>query len=352
MTIGRRTKGVAGLATLGLVLAVLAGCTPSHPQSTFDTLGPVSQSQANLFWVLFWIGSFVFVAVTGALIYMAIRFRRREGDGDPEQVHGHSKLEIAWTIAPTLLLAAIAVPSVLTIFDNANSPLPPADGGLLVEVTGHQWWFEFEYPEYEIATANELHIPVGEPINFALDSVDVIHSFWVPKLAGKVDMIPNNDNTMWFQAREPGEYLGQCAEFCGVSHADMRVKVIAHTRDDFDAWVAAQQAPAVEPTDPLAQAGKEIFFSTEAGCRGCHTIDGTNARGQIGPNLTHFASRGEFAGGTLENSQHNLRAWLEDPENMKPANKMGRDAVVYNDPNRALTEPEISALIAYLRALQ
>ena len=352
MPTGRWTRRVAGLATLGLLLTVLAGCTPSHPQSTFDTLGPVSRSQANLFYVLFWVGVIVFVAVTVALIYVVIRYRRKEGDEDPEQLHGHSKLEIAWTVAPTLLLAGIAVPTVLTIFDNANSPLPPADGGLLVEATGHQWWFEFEYPEYGITTANELHIPVGEPINFALNSVDVIHSFWVPKLAGKVDMVPNNDNTMWFQAREPGEYLGQCAEFCGVSHADMRLKVVALPRADFDAWVAAQQAPAVESADPLAQAGKEIFFSVEAGCRGCHTIDGSSARGRIGPNLTHFASRSDFAGGIIENSQQNLRAWLEDPEEMKPANKMGRDGIVYNDPDRALTEPEISALIAYLRTLE
>ena len=253
---------------------------------------------------------------------------------------------------PTLLLIAIAVPSVLTIFDNANSPQTPEEGGLVVRATGHQWWFEFEYPDLGVVTANELHVPIGRPVNVELDSVDVIHSFWIPKLAGKVDMVPNNDNTLWFQADEPGVYFGQCAEFCGEAHAHMRFTVVAESEADFASWLKAQAAPALEPTDILAIEGKEVFMSIQAGCRGCHTIDGTRARGQIGPDLTHFASRDTFAGSILENTQPNLRDWLENPCDIKPGNIMCRDAGVYNGTSPRLTEPQISALIAYLRGLK
>ena len=351
LAIGHRPKRLLGVAVSSLMAVLLAGCTPSHPQSTFDTLGPVAESQATLFIILFWIGLFVFILVMGAIIYIAVRFRRKPGDGDPEQIHGHARLEIAWTVAPTLLLIAIAVPSVLTIFDNANSPQKPEEGGLLVRATGHQWWFEFEYPDLGVITANEMHIPIGRPVNVELASVDVIHSFWVPKLAGKVDMVPNNNNTMWFQATEPGVYFGQCAEFCGESHANMRFMVVAHTEADFASWVKAQAAPALAPADPLAIEGQDVFMSIQAGCRGCHTIDGTRARGQAGPNLTHFASRDRFAGSILENTQPNLRDWLEDPCDVKPGNKMCKDAGVYNGTSPRLTEPQISALIAYLRGL-
>ena len=341
------------LVLLGALAAVLAACTPSHPQSTFDTLGPVSKSQANLFYWLFWIGMVVSVAVAGAIVYAAIKYRRRPGEGDPPQIHGNTQLEIAWTIVPALVLAAVAVPGIFAIFDMFNSPKTAAEGGLVVEVIGHQWWFEFRYPDHNVVTANELHIPVGEPINIELDSVDVIHSFWVPKLAGKVDMIPNTDNSMWMQANEPGDYFGQCAEFCGVSHANMRFRVIAEPKADFEAWLRAQAAPALKPTDPLALEGEELFMSRDMLCFRCHTVGGTRlARGTIGPNLTHLASRGNFAGSVMENTQENLRKWLADPAKIKPANIMAVDAEVYNGILPPLTEPQISALVAYLRSLQ
>ena len=353
LTIGHRSTRLLGVALSALMAVLLSGCYPSHPQSTFDTLGPVAESQATLFIILFWVGLLVFILVMGAMIYAAVRFRRKPGDGDPEQIHGHTQLEIAWTIVPTLLLIAIAVPSVLTIFDNANSPQKPGEeGGLLVRAIGHQWWFEFEYPDLGVVTAGEMHVPIARPVNVELDSVDVIHSFWIPKLAGKVDMVPNNDNTLWFQATAPGVYLGQCAEFCGESHANMRFTVVAHTEADFASWVKAQAAPAVAPADPLAIEGQDVFMSIQAGCRGCHTIDGTRARGKIGPSLTHFADRGRFAGSIVENTQPNLRDWLEDPCDVKPGNIMCRDAAVYNGTSPRLTEPQISALIAYLRGLK
>ena len=341
------------LAPLAALIGLFVGCTPSHPQSTFDTLGPVAESQVVLFYWIFWAGLVVFLLVGGPLLYAALKFRRREGEGDPEQVHGNRRLEIAWTIAPAIVLAIVAVPTIITIFDNAHSPETPEQGGLVVEVIGHQWWFEFRYPDHDVITAGEMHIPTGKPINIKLDSVDVIHSFWVPKLAGKVDMIPNNDNTMWLKADEAGVYFGQCAEFCGVSHASMRFKVIAQPQAEFDAWLLAQAAPAIEPTDPLAIAGHDVFMSRAVLCFRCHTVKGSRlARGTIGPNLTHFASRNEFAGSIMENTQDHLREWLEDPGKMKPGNMMSEEAEVYTGVVPPLTEPQVSALIAYLRGLK
>ena len=341
------------LALAALPIGLLVSCYPSHRMSTFDTSGPVAASQVDLFYVIFWVGLAVFLLVTGAILYAGVKYRRRPGEGDPPQIEGHTRLEIAWTIAPTLVLLAVAVPSVIVIFDNANSPVPPEDGGLAVLATGHQWWFEFEYPEHGVVTANELHIPMGEPVNVKLDSVDVIHSFWVPKIAGKVDMVPNNDNEMWIQADEAGEFFGQCAEFCGESHANMRFKVIAQPKAEFEAWLQAQAQDALQPSDPLAREGEALFQSREAGCFACHTIQGSaRGKGTTGPNLTHFAGRRDFAGSILENTQENLRKWLDDPEEMKPANIMARDAGIYNGTLAPLTEPQISALVAYLMSLK
>ena len=337
----------------GLAIALMLGCTPSHNMSTFDTLGPVAKSQLDLFYVIFWVGLFVFIVVMAIMLYAMVRFRRREGQGDPPQIHGHTGLEIAWTIAPAIVLAIVAIPSIQTIFHNANSPSKPEEGGLLVEATGHQWWFEFRYPNLGVVTANELHVPVGEPINVDLRATDVIHSLWIPKLAGKVDMIPNNDNFLWFQANEPGEYYGQCAEFCGIAHARMMFRVIAEPRDQFDAWVESQKLPAVQVHDPLAIEGESVFMSRDRLCFRCHTVAGTRlARGVIGPDLTHFGSRGRFAGSTMENTQAHLRQWLQDPNSMKPGNMMARDGEVYIGMVPELTEREVSALVAYLRALR
>ena len=341
-----------GVVLFILLVAVLAGCTPEHPQSTFDTSGPVARSQLVLFYWIFWAAVFVFVSVVGVLLYAVIRYRRRPGDADPEQIHGHKPLEIGWTVLPALVLAVVAVPTILTIFDNANSPLPPEEGGMQIEVVAHQWWWEFRYPGYNVVTANEMHIPVGEVVNVSLDSKDVLHSFWIPKIAGKVDVVPNNLNTMWIKAEKEGEYRGQCAEFCGVAHALMRFRVIAEPRAEFDEWLADQVRPAATPVDPLALEGMALF-EDQAGCFACHTVAGVRkARGTKGPNLTHLASRRHIAGGLLENTQANLRSWLEDPESIKPGNVMAREGLIYTDPDRRLTEPQISALVAYLRSLR
>jgi len=204
-----------------------------------------------------------------------------------------------------------------------------------------------------VVTANELHIPVGEVINIQLDSKDVIHSFWVPKLAGKVDMIPNNDNTMWFQSNEEGIFYGQCAEFCGESHALMRFRVVVDSKEEFDAWVESQLLDAVKPSDPLSQQGHDLFMSSEAGCYACHTIRGSQkAYGEVGPELTHFASRLHILAGIMDNTHENLISWLTDPDELKPGNTMAKNASVYNDPDKALSGSEIIALASYLRSLE
>jgi cytochrome c oxidase subunit 2 len=360
-----RPKHIVSLLLLTIFAALMFGCTPSHPMSTFEATGPVAQSQLNLFWVIFGAGAFVFVFIEGLIIYAIIKFRRRSDDEMPHQTHGNNTLEVTWTVIPAVLLIAVSIPTIFTIFDNTNSPVPVSEGGLVVDAIGHQWWFEFRYPhplnpDEEIVFANELHIPTGEPINIRLESVDVIHSFWVPKIGGKVDMVPGNGNTMWLQADKPGYLYAQCAEFCGVAHALMRFRVIAEPREDFDAWLLEQAAPAVESQDPLIVAGKQIF--QQSGCTGCHATDPTSG-GRIGPNLTHVATRSTLAGGVFENRdefdqvnssivQANLREWLEDPLKAKPANIMGMQAAVYKDSDKKLSEPDISALVAYLSSLK
>ena len=373
-TTNLRSKRLLGLILFSAFAVLLSACTPSSPQSTFDTLGPVSKNQATLFFILFWVGAVVFILVEGAIIYAAIRYRRRPDQGDPPQIHGNKRLEILWTVIPALILIIAAVPTIDGIFLAANSPRTAIQGGLEVDAIGHQWWFEFRYQnpdnaQEQIVFANELHIPVGEPINIRLDSVDVIHSFWVPKLAGKVDMVPNNDNGIWMQADEAGELFGQCAEFCGVSHANMKFKVIVESREDFDAWLARQATSAPESADPLAVEGKELFRSS--GCQGCHATNsimnlgdgGRRLPGRVGPNLAHVASRGYVAGmlrshadGTVVVSdalvQQNLKTWLTDPEAVKPANIMATRAGVYTNPDRALSESQVDALVAYLMTLK
>ena len=362
----RRGRDLLGLTLVGVLLALVFGCTPNDPQSTFDALGPVAQSQLDLFWIIFAAGAIVFVFVEGALIYSVIKFRRRRADEIPEQIEGNHTVEFAWTVGPTALLILVAIPTVFTIFDNQVSP---DQNALTVDVIGHQWWFEFRYPHpddptKEVIFANDLHMPVSEVVNVNLESIDVIHSFWIPKIAGKVDMIPSNGNTMWIQADRTGLYYGQCAEFCGIQHANMRFKVIVETRAEFDAWLRSQIEPAVELPDPLISEGRSLFVS--AGCSGCHATESvTNAGtpGRDGPNLTHAASRTMLAGGIFDNLgedgtvndailQRNLRTWIRDPEAAKTGNIMARRGAPYIDPANTLTEAELSALVAYVSSLK
>ena len=349
------------LALLGIAgAALLTACSKTQTQSTFNPVGDVASQQLDLLWIVIGGAIFVLVTVQGALIYTLIRFRRKpeHGNAIPEQTHGNTPLEIAWTVAPAIVLAIVAVPTVTTLIDLAEEP--PADA-LHITAVGHQWWWEFQYPEQDLTASNELHIPVGRPVSITLESADVIHSFWIPKIAGKVDMVPNHTNTLptfTVPAGYEGTYLGQCAELCGTAHALMRFRVVAQSPADFEAWVAAQKAPPEESTEALAQAGSEVFTGAGA-CTLCHIVAGTNLeleettpRVRKGPNLTHYASRTTLAAGILENTPHNLRRWLEDPEELKPDNLMSAEAPVYTAPAQALDNAEIDALVAYLQSLK
>jgi cytochrome c oxidase subunit 2 len=367
----RKTQSALGLVAL---IAVAVACTPNATQSTLEPAGPYAEKAYHLLVPVFWVAAVIFFIVEGALVLFAFRYRHRKGrEGIPPQVHGNTRLEIAWTILPAVILAGVAVPTVAGIFELARDPGP---GALDVRVLGHQWWWEFDYPEQRILTANELHIPTGRPVYLTLCAVGagyggvptpsecqpgppegpqpagvgnaVIHSFWPPELAGTQDVVPGRVNHLVLQADEPGTYEGQCKEFCGLSHAYMRFTVVAHTPEDFERWVADQQAPApqLEPGSAAA-AGAETFIDT---CVVCHSVDGLqDANGETirgsngGPNLTHFASRECFAGCIFETNDENLRRWLDDPPAVKPGSWM---------PDYDLTPEQIDQLIAFLNTLE
>lgn len=321
------------LGTVGFLL--LGACAPNAPMDTLNPASDIARRIDGLWELVFWIAVVVFVLVEGAILVAVVRFRARRRE-DPEQVHGNTRLEIAWTIVPALLLAALAVPTVSTIFALADQP----EDAMRVTVTAHQWWWEYEYPDSGLVTANELHIPTGQTVLLTLRSNDIIHSFWAPRLAGKQDVVPGKDNHLQIAADEPGWYEGQCAEYCGLSHSNMRLRVRAHAPEDFEAWVESQTAPPEEPTSELAQRGKTLF--EEGQCAGCHTIEGVS-QGELGPNLTHFADRDTFAGAIFKLNEENLRTWLRDPPEAKPGALM---------PDLGLDDEEIDALVAYLQVLR
>lgn len=335
------TRQLFIIALSSFLLLWYAGAVMAQaPQSVFAPAGPVAQTQLNLLSLTLWIAIGIFVVVGSILLYTVIRFRAKPGDPIPKQIQGSTTLEVIWTVIPLLILVVIAVPTVRDAFALAE---PPADDALEVRVIGHQWWWSFEYPELGIVTANELRIPVGEVIHLTMESKDVIHSFWVPRLAGKMDVIPNRVNAMWFTADEPGIYYGQCAEFCGTSHANMRFRVIAMAREDFDRWVEGRlTAEAWEPANDLVARGQAIFESTGT-CFACHNVDGTSASGTVGPDLTDFGSRTTLAAGMLANTPENLEAWLRDPQEVKPGALM---------PKLPLSDDDIEALIAFLHSLE
>jgi len=325
--------------------ALLAACARDAPQDTLDPSGPIARDASDIFWPVFWIAVAIFFLVEGVLVFALFKFRERRGASDPEQIHGNTRLEIAWTVAPAVLLTFVAVATVISVFEVSRRP----SGDVLeVTVTAHQWWWEYEYPDQNVVTANELHIPVGRPVFLTLRSKDVIHSFWVPKLAGKQDVVPGRDNTMTIIASEPGTYLGQCAEYCGLSHANMRLRVIAETSDEFETWARNESSEAEPPNASLAARGERLFL--EGACVGCHAVGGTDAQARVGPDLTHFASRTTFAGAIVENTPENLARWLADPPAMKPMPQ--KEGNTIGMPDYGLSREEIDALVAYLLTLR
>jgi len=301
---------------MGLAI-LLSACQPSP--SFLDPASPIASHQATLYRFILILALVVFVLVEGALIWILIRDRKRANDESlPAQIHSNMKLEVTWTVIPILLVIVLFIMTVQTV--NAVAAPSSLQSDLNIRVVGHRWWWEFDYPDLGFATANELHIPQGATVQVQLESVDVIHSFWVPQLSGKTDVVPGQHNTMWLTSDELGDFLGQCAEFCGTEHALMRFKVIVDSQQDFDAWVANQQKPAYQPQTEDEKAG---YDEVSSACAACHSLDPTEVDTvKIGPNLAHLFSRSTFAGGSFELNEENLRKWLEDTQAMKPDNDM------------------------------
>jgi cytochrome c oxidase subunit II len=316
------------------------------PQTTPSILAPDSTPAHEIYglslFVLLITGT-IFVVVAGLLTYAIIKFRAREGDEqhEPAQVYGSVQVELAWTVIPVLIVVVLFLTTARIIFAIQDAPKPHS--ALDVTVVGHQFWWEFRYPKLGIVTANELHVPVSsdtqsEPVYLRLLSADVDHSFWIPQLGGKTDLIPNHPNQMWMDPRHTGLYLGQCAQFCGVEHALMLLRVYVDTPDQFSAWVKNQQRPGVQ--DEKVAAGRHIF-ETQA-CMNCHTVTGTVAKGTFGPDLTHLMSRATIASGAATNTPDNLRVWIKDPATFKPGSLM---------PAMQLSDGQINELVAYLSTL-
>jgi cytochrome c oxidase subunit 2 len=295
-----------------------AGNSDEFPQTALDPQGEQARWIDDLWWLVFWIAVAIFVLVMGVYVVAIVRFRRRKGETDEDrkirQTHGNTRLEVVWTIIPAVLLAVLAVPTVSTLFDIRTKP---AGEVLEVTVIGHQWWWEYQYPSLGINTANELHIPADTNVYLSLGSADVIHSFWLPSLNGKRDAVPGRVNNLTLIADDPtppGEpLLGQCAEFCGLAHADMRLRVFVHDDAGFDAWVASQQRDAEIPAEGAAAAGWDIYNRL---CTACHVIANPELDpeayplqpngSRVAPDLTHFAQRTTFAGATWDNTTEHL----------------------------------------------
>jgi cytochrome c oxidase subunit 2 len=349
------------LSCFFLVCAAALPALAQGPQSTPSTWEPVSTPAHEIYglslFVLLITGG-IFVVVAGLLVFVIFKYRERESDAnhEPAQIYGSVQVELAWTVVPVLIVVVLFLTTARIIFAIQDEPKPQS--ALDVTVVGHQFWWEFRYPKLNIVTANELHVPVStksdpRPTYLRLLSADVDHSFWVPQLAGKTDLIPNHPNEMWIDPQEPGLYVGQCAQFCGIEHAKMLIRVYVDTPQQFDEWAKneqqIQESPATAPDRGDGQsaaqgaavtAGREIF-ETEA-CTNCHTIAGTSARGTVGPDLTHLMSRATIAAGAATNTPENLRAWIHSPDTFKPGALM---------PAMQLSDQQVNEVVAYLNTL-
>ncbi len=372
----RRFAGaLPSLGVLAVLALALAGCSPERypqtallPLSDFARIGDDVQD-TTFYWALG-----VFILVEGALVYSIFRFRGRPDDPEPSQIHGNTTIEIIWTLIPALILAAIAVPTVKGIFETNQTP----PNSMKIEVIGHQWWWEFRYPDAGITTANEMYIPQGKTVEVIINSADVVHSFWPPRFAGKRDVFPGRETRLWWKADSTGLFPGQCAEYCGIQHARMAFKVRSVSTSDFDACIehmkslgpkpaakpaaapagdslktasagatarqgtAAQKdtAAAAPPQGAEYAAGEKLFMTK--GCMGCHSLQAANApKGLIGPNLANVGARSHIAAGWLANTDENLERWIREPQSVKKGVLM---------PNLGVTADEAKALRAYLRA--
>lgn len=412
----RSWRSIATPALL-LMTSALTACEAGdgYPQTTFRPVSEFGEILNEVFYNTFGWTMGILVLVIALILFAAVRFRERPGTPHPEQVHGNTLMEIGWTIAPALIVVFMLIPTVKAIFDTQREP--PADA-LVVEVIGHQWWWEYRYPQYDVVTANELFLPVGRPVSLQMHSVDVIHSYWIPKIGGKRDVNPlparregeepKHKNYLLFTVREEGEYIGQCAEYCGESHAIMRTSANAVSPEAFEQWVARMKGqqpvapvagmpagaagdtasvgepvagqPAALTAQPAAPAqstigqmpvptgagnpfrapmsdsmliaeGQRIFLASS--CTSCHAISNTRAVGAVGPNLTLVGSRPTLGAGAIENSMENLMAWIKHPQSIKPGTLMpGTRQGGGGFPPTGLTDTEVRAVAAYLSSLK
>ncbi len=345
---GLRAKAVSILAAVSVF--ALTSCA-GHQQSAVDPAGPQSGRIAGLWWFFFWLLGAIFIIVMALTLWTLTRRHPRVAQEPLETSHKPSSqtetrlhhVVTGATIVTVIILFVLLVASIGT--GKSISELANKNNGLTIEVTGNQWWWQIRYansdPSQIVVTANEIHIPVGRPVQIRGMSNDVIHSFWIPNLHGKRDLIPSRTTTEWIEADHPGRYRGQCAEFCGLQHAHMAVWVIAEPEEKFDSWMKAQLQPAVTPSDPVRQHGQQVFLNNA--CIFCHQIRGTTAAGQNAPDLTHFGSRIGIAANTVPNTKGNLAGWIVDPQSMKPGNHMA---------TIALNSTDLDPLTDYLESLK
>jgi cytochrome c oxidase subunit 2 len=325
-----------------LSIALQAADTVS---SMFAPVSTPAVKEADLAKMVLVLSAIVFVVVAGLVVYSVVRFRAGRGEQgtEPPQVYGSAQVEAAWTVIPIIIVIVLMLATGRVIHEIQAAPEPP--NAVRVTVVGRQWWWEIRYPELGIVTANELHVPVSDsahrqPTFLTLESADVAHSFWVPRVAGKTDLIPNKTNHMWVEPHQPGTYLGQCAEYCGTQHAHMLLRVVAEPPEQFARWVERQRAATV-PTDSAAAAGRRVFLGTA--CISCHTVGGTIATGRYGPDLTHLMSRETIGAGVAPNTRDSLRAWVRNPDDLKHGVLM---------PAMQLDDEQLDQLVEYLLTLR
>jgi cytochrome c oxidase subunit II len=334
--------------------AALAGC--SGPENWLDPAGPAADIAATIWWVLFGLGMAVY-AVVMALVVLAFRRGRRREDIDPVLIGGSAGAEAGGRVPWRLVLfGGIVGPAVVLLalnlitaplsaaMDDRGASAAGADletGEVVVEVVAEKFWWRVHYPDHEVVTANEIHIPTGEKVRLRITSADVIHSFWIPRLAGKIDATPGHTTELVLETDEPGRYRGRCTEYCGLAHAQMIVFVVAQEPDEFAGWLEHQREPQPQPTDPRIEKGRQVFFGSS--CVYCHTVSGHGPPNTIGPDLTHLASRETIAGGILPNDRANLGGWIVDPQAQKPGNLM---------PGTQIAGEELQVLLDYLESLE
>jgi cytochrome c oxidase subunit II len=333
------------LCLVGTAAWALPSDTVVHQTpNTFDPHSGPAQMIHHLSLFVMQITGAIFLVVGGLLLYVIFRYRQRDAadDSEPPQIYGSTQIELAWTVIPLLIVLVLFLTTARILFAVQDQKMP--ENANTVDVVGHQFWWEFHYAKESFTTANELHVPLStqqDPQTTSLNllSADVDHSFWVPALMGKIDTMPNQINHIWFTPDKTGMFVGQCAQFCGIEHAKMLLRVYVQTPDDFAAWAKNQQQPAVQ--DPAVASGRQAFESQA--CVSCHTIRGTSAVGKFGPDLTHFASRDTLAAGAADNTAANLKLWIQNPDEVKPGSLM---------PAMQLSNTQIDQIVAYLETLK